>query len=434
MWIHPAELCTILVNRWPSLTLLPDKPELPAAFLLLEILECAHAASLTREEGRPVAFRLVLIPPSRDLATTCADNGMSLISLDQPRALTPQELRRLAPATDSSTTMIAVECNTSEGLGGLSIRGLVSIGSGWQDFTAGKIRSGTLPPGFLSVSVSGPGSMRFECARLTIIGMENGTLLRDAQNVLKRGPVFAFLLPALTEYSRENFGATTAPLLFHARVSNYLWFLARVLQLCRDERHGGMFLLLRRPQQDRAAVNIKYQCRFAEPWKLLSSLDARWLEYIEEGQPGEERVKRKVKLDEAYRAAEDAASLIARLAGVDGCVVLSDRLEVLGFGAVVAPGAGPLPEEVFVCADPRGNSGESRRAAHGYGTRHQSAFRVCSATEDALAFVLSQDGGVKAVMRRDTRVLVFEEVALDPRAWGLNPEDVLDDLIPKLGG
>ncbi|HVT18581.1 MAG TPA: hypothetical protein VHQ90_20680 [Thermoanaerobaculia bacterium] len=429
-WVHSPDIRNILVNRWPSLRLLSDKPELPAAPLLLEILECAHSASLTREEGRTIAFRLLLVPSLPGLARICSEHGMTLVGFDQPRDLTAQELRRLAPATDPSTTMIVIEFDNPPGAGRLSIRGLTSIGSEWREFNAGRRLSGTLPPSLLMVSVSGPGSVRFECAGLPIIGMEQGRLLSDAQNVLRQGPVSEFLLPALMEYSGKNLNPSDWSE-FYGATSNYLRFLAWVLHLCRDQQHGGMFLLLRRSADARGLVTIKYPCRFEEPWRLLLKVEDCLREAFAQGQQEAESLKKRRQLDSAYREAEDVAHLIARLASVDGCVVLNDRLDVLGFGAIVAPGTDAVPEEIFVCSEPTGEAAEGHKA-DGYGTRHRSAFRVCAATEDALAFVLSQDGGVKAITRRGSRVLVFENVALDGRAWSSSPP--LEDIFRKQGG
>jgi DNA integrity scanning protein DisA with diadenylate cyclase activity len=45
-----------------------------------------------------------------------------------------------------------------------------------------------------------------------------------------------------------------------------------------------------------------------------------------------------------------------------------------------------------------------------FGTRHRSAFRFCSSLEDSIAFVLSQDGGVKAVKRHGKDVLMWPDI------------------------
>ena len=45
-----------------------------------------------------------------------------------------------------------------------------------------------------------------------------------------------------------------------------------------------------------------------------------------------------------------------------------------------------------------------------YGTRHRSAFRFCSSFEDSVAFIISQDGGVKVTKRHGADVLLWPDV------------------------
>ena len=114
--------------------------------------------------------------------------------------------------------------------------------------------------------------------------------------------------------------------------------------------------------------------------------------------------------DEEIASMRDAifemSQLIAALSEVDGAVVMTKRFELLGFGAEIV---GDLPdvrrvaraldleaeEQVFepVVAD---------------GTRHRSAYRLCSRIPGALALVVSQDGGVRFVSMHRGEVTFWE--------------------------
>ena len=51
-------------------------------------------------------------------------------------------------------------------------------------------------------------------------------------------------------------------------------------------------------------------------------------------------------------------------------------------------------------------------AADGVGTRHRSAYRLCAASNDAIALVVSQDGTVRFVSFFQGAVTFWEHVSL----------------------
>lgn len=114
-------------------------------------------------------------------------------------------------------------------------------------------------------------------------------------------------------------------------------------------------------------------------------------------------------LDEALF---EVAHLVATLANVDGAVVMTDDLEVLGFGAEIS-GALPEVESVDRSLDLQG-TGRVRERTDRVGTRHRSAYRLCQQLHDALVIVVSQDGGVRFVRWQDERVTYFDQIATGP--------------------
>lgn len=111
------------------------------------------------------------------------------------------------------------------------------------------------------------------------------------------------------------------------------------------------------------------------------------------------RVRSLVEMDEALF---EVAHLVADLTRVDGAVLLTDSLEVLGFGVEIA---GELPEvsRVMWARDLDGVSRTWVRTDR-VGTRHRSAYRLCQAFRDALALVVSQDGGLRFIRWHDQGV------------------------------
>jgi hypothetical protein len=93
---------------------------------------------------------------------------------------------------------------------------------------------------------------------------------------------------------------------------------------------------------------------------------------------------------EAFRAAIDA---VGGLTAVDGATVLSDRWEVLAFGAKIGRRPGAVAVERVVVKEPiRGLAPVVIHPLELGGTRHLSAAQFVHEQHDALALVASQDG------------------------------------------
>jgi hypothetical protein len=102
---------------------------------------------------------------------------------------------------------------------------------------------------------------------------------------------------------------------------------------------------------------------------------------------------------------------VSSLSGVDGAVVLTRKLKVLGFGVeILTPSQGL--STVKVASDPYGNYREERHITS-FGTRHRSALRLCTSFEDCLSFVVSQDGAVRAMKQVGSDLLMWDDVNLN---------------------
>jgi hypothetical protein len=167
-------------------------------------------------------------------------------------------------------------------------------------------------------------------------------------------------------------------------------------------------------------VQVKYAFHDEEPRKRILTL----MKDISEELPAAEganattvgwqayetsRARHLVEMDEALF---EVAHLVADLTRVDGAVLLTDALEVLGFGVEIA---GELPEvsRVMRAHDLDGASRTWVRTDR-VGTRHRSAYRLCQAVRDALALVVSQDGGLHFIRWHDQSVAYWEQVATGP--------------------
>jgi DNA integrity scanning protein DisA with diadenylate cyclase activity len=104
-------------------------------------------------------------------------------------------------------------------------------------------------------------------------------------------------------------------------------------------------------------------------------------------------------------SSRDAALFIGSLTAVDGAVVLTDKLRIIGFGSEVKVSS-PGTDTIHIAKDEEGDESTAVPRT-GYGTRHRSAFRFVENMEPSVTFILSQDGGIKAATKVDERVVMW---------------------------
>src|SRR5262249_33778969 len=101
------------------------------------------------------------------------------------------------------------------------------------------------------------------------------------------------------------------------------------------------------------------------------------------------------------------AASLGHPSALDGCAVLHRRMTVHGFGGTIETGAANSSPRTY--ADSRTNAplAEEPLLAR-FGHRHRSAFLLCKAVPNAIAFVISQDGDLP-VFSSDERHVYFDE-------------------------
>jgi hypothetical protein len=186
-------------------------------------------------------------------------------------------------------------------------------------------------------------------------------------------------------------------------------------------KHGGALLFVQDALADNEArlqesVSIKYRLPSARPRDALLAAMAARLEHNDVHQRLHKR--RTVKEQELENleelawhqrdcedASRDAARFIGSLAAVDGAVVLTDKLRIIGFGGEVRV-SGPGTDTIHIA---KNEDGDEMSAAPftAYGTRHRSSFRFVETVEPSVAFILSQDGGTKAATKVGARVVMW---------------------------
>jgi len=305
--------------------------DIPDAATIEKIIDAAFWASLRKEEGRAPTISLAYLP--RESAGTA-------LYVERPLPLDPATLTKLAPAVERPGIHLGIWPNGN----GLAV---------W-----GATRS--IPPLCFVLEVIEPGLLVIKHRRAD----PDGKFANVA--VLEGEQVKIVDAEGTLESSCPDFVAT---LLGFGNSEDVLLPLALSM---RAHKHGGSLLVVPHDSQSwrRSTVSVPYAV--APPFSKLGDL-------IRSGTH-----------DETFKNAIDA---IGGLTAVDGAVVLSDRWDVLAFGAKIGrTELGPFVEEVLVREPIRGHTPIKMAASELGGTRHLSAAQFVHEQRDSLALVASQDG------------------------------------------
>jgi hypothetical protein len=202
----------------------------------------------------------------------------------------------------------------------------------------------------------------------------------------------------------------------------YEQVVKRIISSIRNMKHGGAIIsfplsLIQSITSPNPHVFVKYMFREEEPVRRLRRLTvgimnelARY--YGSSGGPGKvvgwsdyvaATSKTLLELDEALF---ECARFIANLAAVDGAVILTRGLDLVGFGGVVK---GVFSKENIIARAIDAEGGQrAYERAEGVGTRHLAAYHLCKEIPDVIAIVISQDGNTSLVSWMDDFVTYWD--------------------------
>jgi hypothetical protein len=423
---YPSELAALVLTRWHEATAAGQiNLTAPAVSTLARVLSICYQATLLREEGRPVTFRLALSEPAAFDPAAGPPSGLHRLVFSRHLPLDQHELRRLAPAAVFSRALIGATLN---GATGPEIWGVIHSGTQWlQSVRGGRETEQTIPP-VLIVAATGPGRLLVSAGTVTLAELRNGTLSGREMDVFT-SQWLQERLAAVNDVQRsahmrlsQRTGEPWAYVdsTFGAVLASHV--LRRVLATIRSAQHGGTLIVVPAGRvsavlSDAHYMRVKYAFTDDEPRRRILTLMVDIMNEL--ARHGEAdgtavgwityetcRARRLAEMDEALF---EVAHLVAGLSHVDGTVLMTDCLEILGFGVEIA-GELPEVERVAWAHDLEGTEREWVRIDR-VGTRHRSAYRLCQSVHDTLAFVVSQDGGLRFIRWHDDGVTYWDQVA-----------------------
>jgi hypothetical protein len=396
---YPAEIAHALRERWAH----TEGSPLPEHAVLTQFLSIIYQASLLREEARPVECHVVLATAAELAAPGQFATGPHVVAFVTPRPWDAQEIRRLSPAVARPATLLAVRQTEA---GELVLWGLLVTNTPWDRLPGSPVPSTEeVPP------VLGTGLLTCYCGATRVLTLRAGRI--DGHGFLQ--------FP--TAWSRGRFGEMVAAnpqlglaeLDLIASLGHHVQ--RRAVARVRAGGHGGLLVFvppgavaellapdgLLRPKYPTQELGGEGRCS-----QLIHAIIARqqalgdmsWPCYQEARDP---------ELRALAVALDHFADLMADLMAVDGALVLTQNLEIVGFGVEIRAPHIAL-DQVHRALDLEGQHLQAEPADQG-GTRHRAAYRLCQAAPACLAVAVSQDGGVQLVHHHAGQIIFWSQLA-----------------------
>jgi hypothetical protein len=317
----------------------------PDAAVIESMVDAAFWASLQREEGYAPEISLVFLPP---------DDAVHPLRLAAPLRLGPRALSRLAPAVERPGIHLGVWRDE----GGLAVWGTTR----------------EVPRFCFVVEVLGPGllvvkqRLREDSAKFHNVAVLEGDEIK----------VLAAPGPEVTEHSPLLMTLVDPELSDSTEQADDV--LLRLAVSMRAHQRGGLLLIVPSGSDAwRESILQPITYAVSPPFGELADLVR---EAAEKG-----------PAFGAHEALGDAIDAVAGLTAVDGATVITDRFEVLAFGAKISRSRGrPRVEEVMLTEPVEGGAVRRATVNHVGGTRHVAATQFAQDQQDAIALVASQDG------------------------------------------
>src|SRR5215510_8506424 len=322
----------------------PATLELPTIADIESIFDAGFWASLRREEGYVPKISLALVAPERV--------GQPIL-FGTPLTLASTPLTKVAPAVERP---------------GIHL-GVWRVGNELRVW--GTTRA--IPPFVMVLEVAAPGLLvikhhRAEGGKFVNVAVLEGDQIKIIDEHASQLPDCPAMLTTLLGFDSPGSRSGRVNVLVDLAVS------------MRGHRRGGIILMVPSVGEEwRQSIVHPIPYEISPPFTALADLMRR-AESEHEQRAWQEEL-------------EDLVDHVAGLTAVDGATILTDRCEVLGFGAKITRRKGsPLIEECGVTEPIEGGEAAVVHPALLGGTRHLAAAQFVYDQRNAVALVASQDG------------------------------------------
>jgi hypothetical protein len=384
-------------------------PGCPTEREIQDVCEISYAASLLKEEGRPVRARVVIAPPSAFEEDNGPPDGVHAVRFSVPKKLTPNEIKRISPAASFFHSVVAVWPDRDKGL---RVWGILNTGPRWLNLVAGGRKPLGYDMAFPIIHVRDPGWLHFYHS-YNLLAEWRGRDFHGPRMDVFQSPLlserFAELRRSMVEGMDEGCLPPTLDTDAYAEISHLisLQFIKRIINLVRTSGHGGSLVIMPAGEKGLESATRWVDCKYsAVPDQsglrfrhLLQSIIRRVGQLCPENSTVEHawevfRNSHDPELDRLEEAFFELARFFSDLMQVDGALVLDQRLRVIGFGGEIR-----VDQNVFQVGQAHDLEGThvSSWNVQNDGTRHRAVYRLCAVEPEMIGFVISQDSQVRMI-------------------------------------
>lgn len=402
----------------------------PNEEVLKKLFQTLFYTSLNTEEGQFIKVTITLIdpdnpdplPPSRKEA-----NRWKFVSLNERIPLTVKNLVKLSKAADPWSSSLAVYYTDKNEL---FIWGLIDQTVHYQSFLNYESEDKPDQPGLFETSIVGIGNLIVIFDYQLIANLKQNTLISNYIDVFNHGQIKVQLAKnsstnekKIQKYIESKF-QTLSNEEWQGEITNLMnESLCRILLKIQNYKHGGAILITKKINTD---IDIKYKITYD---RLYESL-VEFLKLTIENEIATQKISKDVidanldtmpislyldenvtefKREETNNEIKGAIRFISSFSCIDGLVVLTPELKVYGFGAVI--NVNKMPDLVYKSKTSTINEENLVEFnPNHFGTRHRSMFSYCWNNEGSIGFVVSQDGDIRAIMRVNDKLIMWENI------------------------
>lgn len=374
---------------------------------------------------------LLLLNCVRSIVNRTSAKETEIWKFEQQREFNLIEVKRLASATNMESSAIWVSFGTGkEEI--IKIQGLLNTDSTWASARRAFSITFNPPPNALIIRVVGPGKLNVYQGMFLVASLASG-------EILERNPVtytdYLGVYPFFTEgFNRlllliedSNLTLFESEQIYYeppqereSRIwGSYIDVFLAIVNRVQEKLHGGALIVVQNDStiwQTTKLLKVKY---LFQP--LNTILRDRFVSFIQKGDvlfefiysnendPGnlqdEQLTSARTAFLDSYRALMETVFFISNLSGVDGAIVITQDLQVVGFSTEIRVDEMAMNSKVYSVNDVMKNK-KTLLDIEEFGMRHRSAIKLCSNTKQAFVFVISQDGDISLVWGKNNTVMV----------------------------
>lgn len=353
----------------------------PELSTISKLVEIAFIASLEKEEGRPITLSLSLL--NKDVS----QSSRFSMEFKTPFPLNVETITKLAPAIDPEMSSFAVsKSDTSDDL---LLCGVVSFSQPENRFNEIPGQRGNLSstrPDVFTVATIHPGSLLITRGNSQIGRFVKGNFVAATPSPFAPTAMGSYVFTFIERHE-----------LYKKHGDSY-WHIYRdsldfLLSEAAARSNGASVVLVNEHHLSTIEKGFIHGYRFSKKYGI-KELFSEYMNYPRIDIPRDIKMRKKMS---------ERIQLIAQYASIDGALILSDLLDIVSFGTKLS--ADTWYREVLVGPDGFNRGGEHFRYNH-LGTRHKSAIDFVGENEDAIVFVISQDGPIRGFAKRDHETIL----------------------------